>query len=241
VAQFWCPTVAQFQLSLTGVADPAGFVTDSALLCGLEYVARNKHIEVANLSLAGTGNQMGPCIEARRWERVKMGVHRNRIDKVHQRICRLTSKGVTVVAAAGNDAADAGSYTPAAYDEVIAVSAIADFDGRPGGLVATPPPPCFATEQDDHLATFSNYGAVVDIAAPGECVTSTFPGGLYATVEGTSFAAPLVSGAAALLYASHPGISPARVRAVIRARAEPGPIPGDPDGIAEGILDVASF
>jgi subtilisin family serine protease len=87
-------------------------------------------IEVANLSLAGTDNPVGPCIDQRQWWRVRRGAPSNRIDKVHQRICRLVAMGVTVVAAAGNDATDAATYTPAAYEEVIAVSAIADFDGN---------------------------------------------------------------------------------------------------------------
>lgn len=220
------------------VADPSGYVTDSALLCGLEYTARNRKIDVANLSLAGPDNLIAPCREQTRVEpRVKSGGPQ--LDKVHQRICGLVKKGVTVVAAAGNSAADAGTFTPAAYDEVITVSGIADFDGLPGGLAPTPPQ-CFYTERDDHLATFSNYGAVVDIAAPAVCVTSTFPGGQYATVEGTSFAAPMVAGAAALLYARRPNISPAEVRQVIVNSAE-WTILGDPDGFPEGVLDVSSF
>jgi subtilisin len=221
------------------VADPGGLIMDSALLCGLEYSARNRRIDVANLSMAGPDNFIGPCREPSRSEpRVKFG--RPQWDKVHQRICRLVKRGVTVVAAAGNDTADAGTYTPAAYDEVITVSGIAVFDGLPGGLAPTPPQ-CFHTERDDHFATFSNYGAVVDIAAPAVCVTSTFPGGQYARVEGTSFAAPMVAGAAALLYARRPHISPAEVSLLITNSADRSTIHGDPDGVPEGVLDVSSF
>jgi subtilisin family serine protease len=221
------------------VADPSGFVTDSALLCGLEYTARNRKIEVANLSLAGEGNIIAPCREPSRGApRVKFREPKQ--NDIHERICRLVKRGVTVVAAAGNAAADAGTFAPAAFDEVIAVSAIADFDGLPGGLAPTPTV-CFPTERDDHLATFSNYGAAVDIAAPGVCVTSTFPGGRYAMVEGTSFSAPMVAGAAALLYDRRPKISPAEVRQLIINSADHTTIPGDPDGFPEGVLDVSSF
>jgi subtilisin family serine protease len=222
------------------VADPAGFVSDAALLCGLEWVARHAgRIEVANLSLSGAGNLIGPCVDRRGPDRDTDG-KRSRVDRIHQKICRVTAKGVTVVAAAGNSAADASSFTPAAYDEVIAVSAIADYDGRPGGEAPTPAE-CHPAERDDHFATFSNFGRVVDIAAPGVCVISTLPGGQYGVVEGTSFAAPLVSGGAALLAAGNPALSPARIRATLIARGEPGPIPGDPDAYPEPVLDVSTF
>ena len=71
--------------------------------------------------------------------------------------------------AAGNDSADAAESTPAAYDEVITVSALADFNGQPGGGAAST---CRA-DQDDTFASFSNYGADVDIIAPGVCINST--------------------------------------------------------------------
>ena len=87
------------------------------------------------------------------------------------------SHGVTLVASVGNDGTDAGNIYPAAYKKVIAVA---------------------ATDLDDHIAPFSNYGKAVDVAAPGEIV-STYPGGLYARASGTSFSAPLVSGSVALL------------------------------------------
>jgi subtilisin len=88
------------------------------------------------------------------------------------------------------------------------------------------------------VAFFSNYGSTVDIAAPGVCVSSTYIGSQYAQGSGTSFASPLVAGAAALYVATHPGATPAQVRQALLDRAEPGPIPGDPDTYHEGVLNV---
>ena len=94
---------------------------------------------------------------------------------------------------------------------------------------------------DDTFAIFSNFGSVVDLAAPGVCTTSTYPGGLYAVGSGTSFSAPRVAGAASLYIANHPGASPADVRAALISLAEPGPIPGDPDAYPEGIVNVSTL
>jgi subtilisin family serine protease len=207
------------------VADPDGNISDSALLCGLNWVIENADkIEVANMSLAGTGNDLSAC-------------GATPPNAIHEATCEMVRRGVTAVAAAGNDSMDAATVTPAAFPEVIAVSAMADYDGQPGGL-ASVPTVCDPEYLDDHLTSFSNYGAPVDIAAPGACVTSTYPGGQYAFSSGTSFATPLVSGAAALYIATHPNAKPAKVREVLVARAEPGPIPGDPDTYPEGVLNV---
>ena len=87
--------------------------------------------------------------------------------------------GVIAVAAAGNDGAQAQVY-PASLPEAVGVA---------------------ATTFDDALATFSNHGAsLVDVAAPGAGVISTFPGGNFAAGWGTSFSAPLVSGTLALIH-----------------------------------------
>jgi hypothetical protein len=226
------------------VADIFGGITDSALLCGLQYATRNKDIDVLNLSLSGAGNKIAPCVGEQAKIVDKLKGRRpgtpSPIDRIHEQICRAVARGKTVVAAAGNDAANASLYTPAAYPEVITVSAIGDFDGKPGGLTPPPQPPCFPGDLDDHFAFVSNFGEPVDIAAPGICVGSLIPGGSYAIADGTSFAAPQVAGAAALLLANQ-RLTPAQVRQRILAAAEPGPIPDDPDQFPEGVLQISTF
>ncbi|MGH9009783.1 MAG: S8 family serine peptidase [Acidimicrobiia bacterium] len=214
--------------------------TTRELLCGIEWVTSTRtdndpknDIDVANLSLGGVGTDDGNC-----------GKSDN--DILHQAVCKSVEAGVTYVVAAGNDHEDASTLIPAAYDEVITVSALADADGRSGGEGGSPS--CRADE-DDTLANFSNYGAVVDIAAPGVCIFSTMPkdaeigdGSGYGTLTGTSFAAPHVAGAAALWISKHPDASPAQVRnALIAAGNFDWNAKDDPDGHKEPLVDVSSF
>lgn len=214
--------------------------TTRELLCGIDWVTStrtdsnpNNDIDVANLSLGGVGTDDGHCGESDD-------------DILHQAVCKSVAQGVTYVVAAGNDHEDASRLIPAAYDEVITVSAIADSDGQPGGKGGSP---SCRSDEDDTLANFSNYGSAVDIAAPGVCIFSTMPkdaaisdGSGYGTLTGTSFAAPHVAGAAALWISKHRGATPAQVRSALIANGNyDWDNRDDPDGHKEPIVDVSSF
>jgi len=129
---------------------------------------------------------------------------------------------------------------PASYDEVITVSALSDTDGKPGGLGGNF---CYSWgtyDHDDVFASFSNYGGDVDLIAPGKCIRSTLPGGLYGYMSGTSMAAPLVTGAAALYKSTRPNATPAQVRAALRAAGTlDWNVATDPDSTHEPLLDVS--
>jgi subtilisin family serine protease len=213
--------------------------TTRELLCGIEWVTSTRtddnprnDIDVANLSLGGVGTDDGDC-------------GRKDGDVLHQAVCRSVAAGVTYVVAAGNDHQDASTLVPAAYGEVITVSALADSDGKSGGAGGSPA--CRADE-DDTLANFSNYGPAVDIIAPGLCIFSTMPvdgadgGAGYGTLTGTSFAAPHVAGAAALYISKHRDATPGDVRkAILSAGNFDWDNGDDPDGKQEPALDVSAF
>ena len=211
------------------VLNDNGFGSDSRIVCGVDWVTRNAGvIDVANMSLGGAEKNLPSC-------QVKSK------NAYHTAICNSVAAGVTYVVSAGNETADAANYAPAAWPEVITVSAMADSDGVPGGLGEPFQDYCGLVEQDDTFAFFSNYGAVVDLSAPGVCTSSTYPGGLYGFGSGTSFASPLVAGAAALYLATHPDATPAQVRAALIADREQIAFADDPDGIAEGVVDVSGY
>ncbi len=208
------------------VLTDVGSGLNSDVICGIDYVAAHANeIEVANMSLGGSGSDDGNC-----------GATDG--DAMHAAICDAVAAGITFVVAAGNDSADASTFTPAAYDEVITVSALADFNGLPGGGAAS----TCRSDVDDTFASFSNYGADVDIIAPGVCIYSTSKLGGYETMSGTSMASPHVAGAAALYAATHPGATPAQVKSALQsAGSTDWNNADDHDNTKERLLDASTF
>jgi subtilisin family serine protease len=132
-------------------ASGSGYLSD--VIEGLDWAVK-KGIQVVNMSL-GTDQD---------------------VQSFHDAIKNAYNAGVTIVAAAGNSG---GAVTyPAAYSEVIAVS---------------------ATDENNQIASWSSRGPEVDLAAPGVNIYSTYKGSTYKTLSGTSMAAPHVTGAAALI------------------------------------------
>jgi subtilisin family serine protease len=106
-----------------------------------------------------------------------------------QAISYANQQGVILVAAAGNESTSAPVYPAALNSSVMGIASTSNYDVR---------------------STFSNYGNTdVWIAAPGEYVMSTFPGGTYASASGTSFSSPLVAGSADLLLSAKPSLNQA--------------------------------
>lgn len=127
---------------------------------------------------------------------------------LYEAMCAAEAEGILTVCAAGNSNRDADERPefPASLDCPSLISVA-------------------ASTQDDDVATFSNYGAfMVDLAAPGESVLSTYHGaGHYQRLSGTSMASPHVAGAAALLLGKDPSLSPAMVKALLLATVDPLP------------------
>jgi serine protease len=109
--------------------------------------------------------------------------------------------GITVVAAAGNESTDMYAI-PASYEGVISVG---------------------ATDSQNRLANFSNYGPSVDIVAPGVDVYSTVydptKGASFAELSGTSMASPVVAGVASLILSKYPNLKPYEVEAILEKTA----------------------
>ena len=224
------------------VLDDTGQGEWSNLICAVDYLTGlmtdsdpTNNVRVANMSLGDVGT-IGTCTDG----------------GIREAICHSVAAGVVYIAAAGNSTVDASGFIPAAFPEVIAVSALTDLDGEPGAHGG-----CwlFFFFCDDTLAEFSNFGATIAVTAPGTQITSDWTGGGYATEMGTSMASPHVAGVAALMLAAKPTMTPADVRSLLISSGEcpngaladadgsgdctgKGQWPNDPDGIAEPLVNA---
>ncbi len=177
------------------VLDSTGSGSSSAVAAGITWAVDNG-AEVINLSLGGSYS----------------GAIATAVDYAE-------SRGVVVVAAAGNTGATDSVMYPAALATVIAVA---------------------SHDADGSLSPFSSQGPQVDVAAPGSSIVSTFPGAQWRLMQGTSMATPHVAGTVALMLGAGRERSPEQVRALIRSSALDAGAPGFDDGFGWGRLDAAA-
>jgi type VII secretion-associated serine protease mycosin len=116
---------------------------------------------------------------------------------LHDAIRYAYDRDVVLIAATGNDHTETPGY-PAAYDEVLAVG---------------------ATDASRNLASFSNYGDYVDVAAPGVNIASTYPGQQYAAMSGTSMASPHAAALAAMIRSVNSSLTNEQIMELIRSSA----------------------
>ena len=197
------------------VCNGFGFCDGAAIVAGIDYVTANAdQIDVANMSLGGGGSDQPHAVND--CEAITG-------DAEHLAICRSVRAGVTYVVAAGNSGADAAGFVPAAYDEVVTVA---------------------ASDSLDNAAGFSNFGADVDVIAPGVSILSDYLNGGTARMSGTSMASPHAAGGAALYIAQqmnlgNPRPDPFAVRDVLVATGQAWGAQGGSH--PEPLLDVSTF
>jgi len=130
--------------------------------------------------------------------------------ELQRAIAYANSMGVILVASAGNEGQPIVVY-PAGYKQVLGIGSTNNQDGR---------------------STFSNYGSVVSLAAPGEAIVTTYPQNRYAAGWGTSFSAPFVAGGAALLVQLNGQITPSAAKQALSQAVAVG------QGLGAGRLDL---
>ncbi|HEX4061789.1 MAG TPA: S8 family serine peptidase [Streptosporangiaceae bacterium] len=212
------------------VAGATGVTSLGAVLAGLQWAADHRsalHIKVLNISLGipPTGSTVTSPLD--------------------QAVEAVWNAGIAVVVSAGNAGPFDGTILSPGDDPlVITVGALDDM--------AT------ASVRDDEMTDFSSIGptsvdgevkpdlvtsgrSVVSLAAPGSTVYNDYPSARIGSANfvgsGTSFSAAITSGAAALVLADHPGLTPDQVKARLLGTVNPGPV-GNPFADGHGALDA---
>jgi len=135
---------------------------------------------------------------------------------VREAVAAAIAANIVVTGSAGNANSSTPQY-PASYSSVLSVA---------------------ATDLADKKGSFSNYGSSISVSAPGVNIISAYPGGYYAVVSGTSFAAPIVAGEAALVRSKHVfGGADAIVRGIVNIDAQNPQYVGK---LGKGRIDVTS-
>jgi subtilisin family serine protease len=132
---------------------------------------------------------------------------------------RCITDGIVMAVAAGNSNVNASNSSPARVAEAITVGSTTSLDAR---------------------SSFSNFGSIVDIFAPGSSITSAWytSSTILNTISGTSMASPHVAGAAALFLEFAPGSTTAQVETGLKNAAARGRISGIPTGTTDALLQI---
>lgn len=208
IAQATAPGVAVWQANLEGFTTAEGGWSyyDSELRDALTTALREhreKGIRVINMSLGG-GKFTVPC---------SFGPGDGERYEIQQLVRQLAAEGVIMVASSGNDAWRGAMRFPACLPEVISVGAVYDYTSAQ--LERTDV--CEAHPVMDRITCYSNRAYFLDLLAPGSVISvpSVVSGG------GTSAAAPLVAGVAALLLEVDPTLTSSSLRSLLRETGVP--------------------
>ncbi|WP_274563436.1 S8 family peptidase [Streptomyces spiramyceticus] len=159
-----------------------------------------------------TKNHQGPSV-------ANMSLGGGADEALDEAVRKSIAAGVTYGVAAGNESSDAGQGSPSRVKEAITVA---------------------SSTKDDQQSDFSNFGAVVDIYAPGSDITSSWNDSDEGTktISGTSMATPHVVGAAAVYLAGHKDATPDAVAKALTDGATPDKISNPSEGTANKLLKV---
>jgi len=205
----------------TGVAGVIAAATDNSyFMAGLGWQTRVMPVKVLDDSCSGDSATIAQGI---RWavdhgaSIINMSMAGSDVSlALTNAVAYATLHDVVVVAAAGNDGTLVPTF-PAAIPGVVSVA---------------------ATDQSDNLASFSNRGPWVTMAAPGVSIVTTYPGDSYVVADGTSYSSPLVAAAAALIRANRPGIT--AVATIARLTSSVDVVPQLVGSVVTGRLDVGA-